>query len=376
MAWIPWNKLCLPKSEGGLGFRDIRCFNLALLAKQGWRLLMNPDSVLAQVYKACYFHSGELLTAPLGSRPSAAWRGIWIAREFLVKGLRYRIGNGSGASIWADPWIPEDCNFKIIMPRPYHSGFPYAVSDLIDPETRNWNVELISTHLWEVDKQRILQIPIGTATSRDRRIWHYSKNGAFSISSCYHMIFEATRRGSSGVTKREMGDGSYSNHINWSLVWRMKVPPKVKMFVWRAALNTLPHRAELFRRKITHSPYCEHCHGEEETTDHILQRCRGTTAIWQAPPFSLQQLGERQSFWAWLTFLRSSLASETYLLAVVVMWKLWEVRNAEVHDTPTLSSPEIIQWCQVYLESYWSAQTPHIGRHFPSTAFSEWSPPP
>lgn len=52
---ISWEKLTRSKMEGGLGFRGIHIFNMAMLAKQGWRLIHNPDSLCAKVLKAKYF---------------------------------------------------------------------------------------------------------------------------------------------------------------------------------------------------------------------------------------------------------------------------------------------------------------------------------
>ena len=50
IAWMSWSKMGKGKERGGLGFRDLESFNLALLAKQEWRLLQNPDSLVAKIF--------------------------------------------------------------------------------------------------------------------------------------------------------------------------------------------------------------------------------------------------------------------------------------------------------------------------------------
>jgi hypothetical protein len=57
MDWFAWWRMCIPKSMGGIGFRDLAM----TLAKQTWRLLHNPDSLCAQVLRDKYYHDGNIL---------------------------------------------------------------------------------------------------------------------------------------------------------------------------------------------------------------------------------------------------------------------------------------------------------------------------
>jgi len=85
--WCNWEKLGKSKATGGHGFRDLRLFNKALLAKQGWRLLTQTSSIMAQILKAKYFPFSNFLESNLGNRPSFIWRSIFGARELLKEGL-------------------------------------------------------------------------------------------------------------------------------------------------------------------------------------------------------------------------------------------------------------------------------------------------
>ena len=91
-----------------MGFRDIEMFNLALLARQAWRILQDLDTLSARVLKAVYFPNTLFLEAALGPSPSIVWRAIVDGRDVLQQGLIRRIGTGEETEVWSSNWIPRD----------------------------------------------------------------------------------------------------------------------------------------------------------------------------------------------------------------------------------------------------------------------------
>ena len=61
IAWISWEKLCIPKSQGGMGLKLLKEFNLALSAKQEWKLQTDHNFLTYHVLKAKYFPECEIL---------------------------------------------------------------------------------------------------------------------------------------------------------------------------------------------------------------------------------------------------------------------------------------------------------------------------
>ena len=107
MHWKSWDGLCSSKSGGGMGFRNLKLFNTALLAKQCWRILHHPYSLIGRIFKAKYFPRGSFMEARIPTHSSFIWRSIAQAREVIVKGSRWCVGNGAAINIWQDKWIPS-----------------------------------------------------------------------------------------------------------------------------------------------------------------------------------------------------------------------------------------------------------------------------
>lgn len=100
--WVNWFALCDSKRDGGMGFRDLRSFNLALLRKQVWRIILFPHSLLSRIFKAKYFPHCDVLDSIPKANASFTWKSISSAIVLIRHGIRMRIGNGIDTNVWSD----------------------------------------------------------------------------------------------------------------------------------------------------------------------------------------------------------------------------------------------------------------------------------
>jgi len=140
-----------------------------MLAKQAWRILTNPSSLVARVLKARYFPTCDLLNAKLGSSPSYSWRIIHSSLEIIRCGTWWRVGNGKQIHIWEDIWLPTPSTYKVISPQNHNIEFP-MVSSLIDPDTKWWKTEVLRSTFLPFEVETILKTPLSHNQLEDKLI--------------------------------------------------------------------------------------------------------------------------------------------------------------------------------------------------------------
>ncbi|XP_074342549.1 uncharacterized protein LOC141680145 [Apium graveolens] len=155
---MSWSRLCAAKVQGGMGFKSLRDFNIALLGNQAWRLLSSPDKLVSRVFKVRYYPNGSFLTAKLGSSPSYIWRSVYEAQSLLSPGIGCRVGNGQDIDIINTPWLPTTANPYIHI----HSASleNQKVSSLMRVGEIVWDEDLIRDLFEDRDSEIILFIPL------------------------------------------------------------------------------------------------------------------------------------------------------------------------------------------------------------------------
>ena len=185
--WVHWKKLCQDKDMGGIGFKEIEKFNDALLAKQVWRMINNPNSLCHRVFKARFSPTCSILEVKDSNTGSYAWKSILSARDVIWKGMVWRIGNGQYVRIKEDRWLPSSHRSPIISPLPTVAA-ETKVQTLINPELGVWRADCVNRLFLLQEVAAILGIPLSRQCPLDKIAWGCTPLGVFSTSSAYKLL--------------------------------------------------------------------------------------------------------------------------------------------------------------------------------------------
>ena len=328
MAWLSWEKMRLPKAMGGMGFRDMRAFNQALLAKQAWRLIETPDSLCARLLKAKYFAAGHLLDTVFTGNGLAVWKGILHGLELLKKGIIWRVGNGTLIRTWRDPWIPRPYSYRPITPK-RNCRFN-RVSDFLDMNGA-WRMDRLRDHFWAMDIEHILKIRTSPRLRTDFVAWAPEKSGLFTVRSAYKV---ATCDHDVALAGGSSSSEPCGRRTLWNCIWNSSVPQRMKISAWKVATGALPtQKCKRFRHLSTRST-CPLCGIEEEGSYHALVACPHARNIWISMRTRWPLPGDEMLIdngKEWLLHLLSRCSENTRDMIIMLCWRIWQLRSDQTH---------------------------------------------
>ncbi|CAN1824958.1 Putative ribonuclease H protein At1g65750 [Linum perenne] len=319
--WMAWERTCVRKEAGGMGFRDLRSFNLAMLGKQGWKFQTQPDALVTKIFKARYFPRWDFLSAPPGHGPSYVWQSIRRSQQVVHRGSRWRVGDGTSIRVWEDQWLRNDNNLCITTDKD-DTLDGLKVCDLLIPGLLEWDRELVETLFDQRDVLEIFNVPIGVGGARDKLIWHFDSKGNYSVRSAYRVLMESINSRPDLVV-----------HGAWSQLWDLSVPPRIKNFMWRLVREVIPTRAALRRRHIAVPQGCGVCGSNPEDYNHLFFNCSYAIDCWNSAGLSDRFDSIRTSspqaagrFQLLLQVAQTDFRDS----ASIVLWGIWNERNRRV----------------------------------------------
>lgn len=126
------------------GASSMEDLNRALVAKRGWELMSNKESLWVPALLNKYFRGSNLLQNCDSHGASWFWQGLMQTRDIVGAGFCWSIKSGCDINIWSAPWVPgvEGYTPKLkwgvsVVRRLNH------FSDLIDQTSNVWKENLI-----------------------------------------------------------------------------------------------------------------------------------------------------------------------------------------------------------------------------------------
>ncbi|KAK2435218.1 hypothetical protein QL285_020294 [Trifolium repens] len=347
------------RRKGGLGVKDLKSFNLSLLAKWRWRLLLEDKPQWKLVLEAKYGGVGRpSLSIGRMDKASLWWRdlvGLGVVRgvteDWLNNVFVQNIGDGRDTLFWHYNWC---------VGSPLAELFPrlFSISLQVDANIKEMGVWSSGVWIWQLKWRRpffvweeevyrdfLLLLEV-VPISRDKPSWSYrlDTGGLFSVKSNY--VFLAPLLSSTSTLPHSLRGIVHKVWDSWAL-------SKVVVFSWQALLSRIPTRANLTIRGVLlegGNVSCAVCGGGVETEDHLFLLCPFAWSIW-VEVFKWFGVVEVLSgnfvslFQSFLSSLKSGKRPQKGIMMVwqTVIWTIWCVRNDKVFSDKPIHFEEVLE---------------------------------
>ncbi len=265
---VKWDQLCRPKQLGGLRVRNLRATNSSLLMKSFWAFY--KGEALPWVKMLRNFHYKRRVPCAAGRTPtncSPIWKGVLSTASAFHASTGFLLGDGKSTSFWHSRWKGD-----VLL----RNSFPAAFEaiPLKHLSVKNWlrrrgslpnfGVSSDSAPLnRELVALRTITDSVALRAEPDTITWRWSERGCFTVRSAYLFL---------------MFDGVEDCRIPH--LWRIKIPPKLKVFLWLAARNRLLTADQLTKRGWVGPSMCCMCGGDSETLEHLFFICPFAVEVW------------------------------------------------------------------------------------------------
>ena len=176
-------------------------------------------------------------------------------------------------------------------------------------------------------------------SENDKPRWKRGNNGIFSVKSVYDHL-----------CSNETG-------ANYNLIWKAKIPLKIKVWLWLIEHNAILTKDNLAKRNWTGDMQCCFCNCTE-SIDHLFFECITVNYIWSLVAFVLGANHRPTSFgqyWHWIDTLLPNKKGSHMIGLASICWAIWKSRNKCCFEKKKLigSPTEIICLASSFLK-YWA----------------------
>ncbi|CAJ2636477.1 unnamed protein product [Trifolium pratense] len=347
LHWLSWERLSVSKDYGGMGFKNLQAFNMAMLGKHAWNLITRPSNLVTKLLKAKYFPNCDFFESSIGHNPSYVWRSIWSSKSLVKGGCRWTIGTGEHINIWEQHWLKE--GMPLTTPSDMQQfGDITKVKDLMLINSKTWDFDKIRGIFDNITLRRIMQTPLYASVRDDKLVWKLEQDGVYSVRSAY---------------KQCVNDAGYQDRHGvagqWNNIWHAKIPPKVKNLIWRIGRDVLPTRKKLNSCGVQCPMHCVVCNNGDEDSTHVLFSCTRSIQCWQQAGLWAHigtGLVANNNIAENLFSILHRLNKDQQELFCVLVWSIWKRRNNKVWENVTDSDQTVVERAKHLITSWRNAQ--------------------